>query len=119
MQSLANIAWAFAKLRYYDTKLFDAIAHQTFALANRLTDKDVAHLTWAICHALAAQAAAEGTGRPYTTPTIMAALSGDTSNIDAAYYVSNCWTVRVPCILPVTPVDVLHSVPGFHLTRDT
>lgn len=96
VQSLANIAWAFAKLRHYDTKLFDAFARQTLALANRLTDKDVAHLTWAICHALAAQAAAEGTGRPYTMFMIMAALSRDTSYIDAFCHVSTCWIKRVP-----------------------
>lgn len=62
VQNLANVAWAFAKLGYFDMALFEALSSQAIAVAHQMTDLDLAHVTWAMCHAFSAQAASEGIG---------------------------------------------------------
>ncbi|DBB05895.1 TPA: hypothetical protein ACH3X3_009898 [Trebouxia sp. C0006] len=59
-QNLANVAWAFAKLGHFDKALFEALSSQAIAVAHQMTDLDLAHVTWAMCHAFSAQAASEG-----------------------------------------------------------
>ncbi|DBA90245.1 hypothetical protein WJX77_003060 [Trebouxia sp. C0004] len=59
-QNLANVAWAFAKLGYFDKALFEALSSQAITVAHQMTDLDLAHVTWAMCHAFSAQAASEG-----------------------------------------------------------
>lgn len=62
MQNLANVAWAFAKLRHFDKALFEALSSQAITEADQMIDLDLAHVTWAMCHAFSAQAASEGIG---------------------------------------------------------
>jgi len=62
MQNLANVAWAFAKLGHFDKALFEALSSQAITVAHQMTDLDLAHVTWAMCHAFSAQAASEGIG---------------------------------------------------------
>ncbi|KAL0042486.1 hypothetical protein WJX79_001309 [Trebouxia sp. C0005] len=59
-QNLANVAWAFAKLRHFDKALFEALSSQAITEADQMIDLDLAHVTWAMCHAFSAQAASEG-----------------------------------------------------------
>ena len=62
MQNLAIIAWAFAKLGYFEKALFEAFSSQAVNVAHQMADQDLAHVTWAMCHAFSAQAASEGIG---------------------------------------------------------
>lgn len=59
-QNLAIIAWAFAKLGYFEKALFEAFSSQAVTVAHQMADQDLAHVTWAMCHAFSAQAASEG-----------------------------------------------------------
>jgi len=65
MQNLANVAWAFAKLGHFDKALFEALSSQAIAVVHQMTDLDLAHVTWAMCHAFSAQAASEGIGEDH------------------------------------------------------
>jgi len=67
MQNLANTAWAFAKLGFFDSKLFDALSSQALTVAPQLERQDLSHVTWAVCHAYTAQPAAQGIGNSHPT----------------------------------------------------
>lgn len=73
MQNLANTAWAFAKLGFFDSKLFDALSSQALTVAPQLERQDLSHVTWAVCHAYTAQAAAQGIGKihPIVAPAYL------------------------------------------------
>lgn len=63
---LSNLAWAFAKLGYFEQGLWDALASTTIDSASQLRSAELAQLTWAFCQAIADQAANDGIGQHQT-----------------------------------------------------